>query len=331
MDGSGDPDGVPSDASLAVPSADDVVTEQDLINRTEEIMAQTGVPWKTAWPQAQSELGPAVPPPGRRQQRGCLLGGLRVSFLVIVGFVTFLLSALLLALIPPIDRFMSGPDGFIVAVPAMLLGVLVAVLLARRFQEIPVILMAGVVIVVGGSLVGFAAFQIASGPSEESIARAAIYEDLNSELDRAVESVPVPPGWEVDYLGGYSSYPSVGYTLSPDLSSSGTRMHIWVADLPEDVFWKELEATVAAEPGAALVEDPVPTSLSGVPGHLFEISGLIGNKTGQELGAYWATFFGTEYTYVVVMQYELPDRHDMSLLWRQTLTQLNIPEGPDEV
>ncbi|MFC2153625.1 hypothetical protein ACFLQ7_03220 [Actinomycetota bacterium] len=178
---------------------------------------------------------------------------------------------------------------------------------------------------------GLVVYGIASGPSEDSIATAVLYEDLALELDRAVEWVPVPPEWEVDYLRRYSSNPSVGYTLSPDLSSSGTRMHIWVANLPEDAFWKELEATVAAEPGATLVEDPVPTSLSGVPGHLFEISGLVGNKTGQELGAYWAVFFGPEYTYVVVMQYEMPDRDDMSVLWRETLTQLSIPEGPNEV
>ena len=183
------------------------------------------------------------------------------------------------------------------------------------------------IIVMGGLVV----YGIARGPSEDSIATAVLYEDLALELDRAVEWVPVPPEWEVDYLRRYSSNPSVGYTLSPDLSSSGTRMHIWVADLPEDAFWRELEATISAKSGAALVEAPVPTSLSGVPGHLFEVSGLVGNKTGQELGAYWAVFFGPEYTYVVVTQYELPDRDDMSLVWRETLTQLSIPEGPNEV
>ena len=331
MGGSGDQAGVPSDASAENLSTDETVTEQDLINRTEEIMARTGVPWKTAWPQALSELGPVDPSLDRKQRRGCLLGGLRVSFLVILGFATYALSVLVLALIPPIERIMSGPDGVIVAVPAMILGVLAAVLVGRRFQEIPVILMASVVLVVGGGLVGFAAYQIASGPSEESIAIAARYEDLRMELDRAVASVAIPTEWEVQYAGGYSNTPSVGYTLSPDLSSSGTRMHIWVADYSEDAFWEELDEVVEAEPGATVVEDPLPTSMSGVPGYLFEVSGLEGNKTGQPLGAYWAVFFGPEYTYVVVMQFERSDQDDMSTLWRNTLTQLILRDGANEV
>jgi hypothetical protein len=108
-------------------------------------------------------------------------------------------------------------------------------------------------------------------------------------------------------------------------------MHMWVAGDSEDAFWEELDKVIEAAPGAALVEDPLPTSLSGVPGYLFEISGLVGNKTGQELGAYWAVFFGPEYTYVVAMQFELPDQEDMNLQWRNTLTQLTLIEDANEV
>ena len=313
------------------PSAAETVTEQDLIDRTRAIMAETGVPWKKAWPEARSELGPVELSSDRRQRRGCLLGGLRVSFLIIVGFVTYLVSVFVLAAIPPIERFMSGPDGFIVAVPAMLVGVLVALVVARRFQEIPVVLMAGIVLVVGGVLVGFSVYQVASGPSEESIANAARYEELRLELDRAVSLVAVPTGWEVQYAGGYSNTQSVGYTLSPDLSSSGTRMHMWVADYSEDAFWKELDETLEAEPGAGLVDAPRTTSMSGVPGYLFEISGLEGDKTGQPLGAYWAVFFGPEYTYVVAMVFELHDQDDMSQLWRNTLTQLTLVEDTNTI
>lgn len=335
---SGDPSGVPLDGRLADPSGPDRVTEQDLISRTQEIMAQAGVSWKKAWPQTLSELGPADPSPDRRQRRGCLLGGLRVSFFVIVGLVTYLASVLLLALIPPVERCLSASDGFVCAIPAMLLGVLVAVLLARRFQTISVILMASVVLVVGGTFVGFVVFQIASGPSEESIATAAQHEGLLSELDRAVSMVSIPAEWEVGAVGTSIYSDRVGYRASPDLLSSGTWILITVSpaagsdggDSSEDEFWQAI-ANPEQTTGGQLVDEPLTTTLSGVEGYLYEVSGITGEKTGQELGGYVAIFFGPGYTYEVMVQFELPDRDDMGVLYRDTVARLTLVEGDDEL
>jgi hypothetical protein len=40
-------------------------------------------------------------------------------------------------------------------------------------------------------------------------------------------------------------------------------------------------------------------------------------------------FFGSEYTYEVVVQYELPDQADMGDLFRTTVTDLTLVEGTD--
>jgi len=335
---SGDPSGVTSGSQRADPSSTDRVTEQDLISRTQEIMAEDDVSWKKAWPQAQSELGPADPSPDRRQRRGCLLGGLRLSFFVIVGFVTYLASVFLLALIPPVERCLSAIDGFVCAIPAMLLGALVAALLARRFQTISVILMASVVLVVGGTFVSFAVFQVASGPSEASIAAAAQHEDLLSALDRAVSMVSIPAEWEVQAVGMSIYSPRVGYKASPDLSSSGTWIQIGVTsaagsdegDSSEDAFWRDISG-LRQTTGGQLADEPLETTLSGIDGYLYEVSGLVGERTGQELGAYIAIFFGPEYTYEVMVQFELPDRDDMSVLYRNTVTHLTLVDGDDEL
>jgi hypothetical protein len=330
---SGDPSGVPSGSQRADPSSTDRVTEQDLISRTQEIMAETGVSWKKAWPQAQSELGPADPSPDRRQRRGCLLGGLRVSFFVIVGFVTYLASSFLLALIPPVGRCLFGIGGLVCAIPMMLLGVLVAVLLARRFQTISVILMASVVLVVGGTFVGFEVFQVVSGPSEESIAAAAQHEDLLSELDRVVSMVSTPAGWEVKMIDNRNG--GLAYRVSSDLSR-GTWMLISVApfamseegESPEDSFWRFVER-VAAEGSAEFVQEPIATSASGLNGYWYELSGFAGETTGQELGGYLAIFFGPEYTYEVFVQFELSDQDDMLVLFQDTLAGLTLTSNDE--
>ena len=61
------------------------------------------------------------------------------------------------------------------------------------------------------------------------------------------------------------------------------------------------------------------------------MSGLVGERTGQELGAYIAIFFGPEYTYEVMVRFELPDRDDMSVLYRDTVTHLTLVDGDDEL
>lgn len=335
---SGDPSGASLDGRLADHSSTNKVTEQDLISRTQEIMAETGVSWKKAWPQAHSELGPADPSPDRRQRRGCLLGGLRVSFLVIVGFVTYLASIYLLALIPPVERCLSGVGGFVCAIPAMLLGVLVAVLLARRFQTISVILMASVVLVVGGTFVGFAVFQVVSGPSDESIEADAQHEDLSSALDRAASTVSILAEWEVVAVGTSIYSDRVGYRASPDLSSGGTWILIAVGpaagsdegESAEDEFWETI-ATIEEEASRELVDEPLPITVSGLEGYLFEVSGLVGEKTGQELGMYVAILFGPEYTYEVVVQFELSDRDDMSVLFHDTLAGLTLTSDDESI
>jgi len=298
--------------------------------RTQEIMARDGLAWQDAWLVAEAEQSGEEP----RKRDGCLVGGLRVAFWAVIGFTIYLVLVLLavygLEFFAP-DSVDDDGWGILIAMVGMAASGVAAVLLARRFPKIPVMLMASVVLLTIGVFVGFVVFQIATGPSQDSIAATERYERLESVLDRTVSSVPVPAEWEVESWGGYGNAPSMGYTLSPDLSSSGTRMHIWVSDGSEDAFWEELDATIEGETGAALVEDPLPTSLSGVPGHVFEVSGLVGPKTGQELGAYWAVFFGPEYTYVVMVQFELPDREGMSLLYRNTLTQLTLIEDANEV
>jgi hypothetical protein len=301
--------------------------------RTREIMASDGLAWQDAWLVAEAKQSGEEP----RKQVGCLVGGLRFAFWAVIGFTIYLVLVMLV--VYGLEFFASDSVdddgwGILIAMVGMAASGVAAVLLARRFPKIPVMLMASVVLLTIGVFGGFVVFQIATGPSQDSIAATERYERLESTLDRTVSSVPVPAEWEVESWGGYGGYsnaPSMGYTLSPDLSSSGTRMVIWVSDGSEDAFWEELDVAIEREAGAALVEDPLPTSLSGVPGHLFEVSGLVGPKTGQELGAYWAVFFGPEYTYGVMVQFELPDREDMRLLYRNTLTQLTLIEDANEV
>jgi len=183
------------------------------------------------------------------------------------------------------------------------------------------------------AIAGSIAYQAATGPSQASIEADQRHADLVSALDRAVSEVTIPAEWDVEFQGSSSYSPSVGYMASSDLASSGTWMLVLVArrdgEFSRDRFWDSLEQ-IERERDGAVISEPLPTSLSGVPGYLFEVSGLTGAKTGQELGAYVATFFGPQYTYQVMVQFEMRDRDDMNLLYRNTLIHLTVSQNPIE-
>ncbi len=154
--------------------------------------------------------------------------------------------------------------------------------------------------------------------------------DLISELDMTVSPLSIPGNWEIEGAGAAGFLGGIAYRASPDLSSSGTWMIVSVtqvdasegASTSEELFWQAIDRVVAEGSGRT-VHEPIEASASGLPGYLFEVSGLTGYKTGQELGAYVAVFFGAEYTYEVIIQFELSDRDDMSVLYRGTLADLS--------
>lgn len=193
----------------------------------------------------------------------------------------------------------------------------------------------GVTGLITAGLILVTAIESDRGPSQDSIATAEQQEDLVSALDRTVSLVSIPVDWEVE-ASRSSSYPhSVGYRAAPDLSSSGTWILISVAvseadegETSEDAVWHVI-ATLEEATGGHLEDGPLATTHSGLDGYLYEVSGLTGDKTGQELGANIAMFFGSEYTYEVVVQYELPDQADMGDLFRTTVSDLTLVEGTD--
>lgn len=173
-----------------------------------------------------------------------------------------------------------------------------------------------------------------TAPPQESIdAAQREYDEQVSVLDRAVSEVSIPAEWEVSPSNWSSFAGSVGYRASPDLSSSGTWLNLAVApaaasgegESSEDAFWQMI-ATLEGDTGGALVDDPLPATVSGLDGYLYEVSGLLGEKTGQELGAYAAVFFGPAYTYEVMLQFEIADRDEMSVLYRDTVVNLTLVE-----
>jgi len=160
-------------------------------------------------------------------------------------------------------------------------------------------------------------------------------EELASALDVAVSSVLVPEGWEseiVPVVGG-----GVGYRFSPDLSSSGTWMLVSVVpqkvseegESPDDRFWRFIDQVV--EGPMQFVDEPVATSASGLPGYRYELSGGVGERTGQPLGGFLAIFFGPGYNYEVWVQFELSDRDDMGVLFDDTLSGLTLAPYEDSI
>jgi hypothetical protein len=311
-------------AELApVPAA---VSRADMEARTRDLMAERDMGWQDAWLVAEGELAGVEP----RKREGCLLGGLRVAFWVVVGFSIYVLwTVLILLAMHPLFPNVVDDLGFLVAIVGMIVGSVGAVLLARRLRAIPVVVMATGVVLVGGALAGFIVFAVASG-HQDSIEAGQRRDELVATLERTVSSVSVPSEWEVQFLGASPDSPSVGFMASPDLSSSGTWIVIVVApnegEYSEDGYWQALDASLDHENGETLVDEPRSTSLSGVNGYLFELSSLRGAKTGQELGAYVAVFFGPEYTYQVMVQFEVSDRDDMSALYRNIVTHLSLTD-----
>jgi hypothetical protein len=155
--------------------------------------------------------------------------------------------------------------------------------------------------------------------------------ELASALDLAVSSVATPIEWEVEEVPIDSYAGGIGYRSSPDLSSSGTWMIVSVSPAvfsedgssPEDRFWRFVEG-IEAQGQLEIVGEPTATSSSGLHGFEYELSGGVGDRTGQELGGYLAIFFGPEYTYEVIAQFELPDRDSMGVHFRNTLAHLTL-------
>lgn len=167
------------------------------------------------------------------------------------------------------------------------------------------------------------------------------YEELVVELDMATSSVSIPAGWEAEF-----SFPDsvilnaapggIGYKASSDLSSSGTWMLITATptamldgdDSPEDRFWQFTERHLASG-SEALVQEPVAIDVSGLDGYSYELSGGKGAKTGQELGGFFAILFGNKYTYQVIIQFYIPDRNEMKVLFQETLSGLTLLSDDD--
>jgi hypothetical protein len=167
------------------------------------------------------------------------------------------------------------------------------------------------------------------------------YEELVSELELTVSSVPTPTGWEAKLLSPDSvvlnaAPGGVGYKASSDLSSSGTWLLISVTpstvwnggESAEDRFWQFLERHIGSG-SEGFVQEPVAVTVSGIDGYRYEMSGGKGAKTGRELGGFFAILFGDEYTYQVIIQFYVPDRSDMKVLFRDTLAGLSLTSDDD--
>jgi hypothetical protein len=169
------------------------------------------------------------------------------------------------------------------------------------------------------------------------------YEALESELELTAASVSIPADWEAEFTVPDSwirtAVPgSIGVKASPDLSSSGTWMLLLVApnamseggDSPEERFWSHIEMFDANETWT-FDQEPVAISMSGLDGYSYEISGGKGPKTGRDLGGFLAIFYGSEYTYQIIIQFYIPDRNDMSALFQDTLTGLTFTSNDGSI
>jgi hypothetical protein len=167
------------------------------------------------------------------------------------------------------------------------------------------------------------------------------YEELVAELDTATSSVPIPEGWEVEFAFPDSvilnaAPGGIGYRASSDLSSSGTWILITATptamlageDSPEDRFWQFAERHLPSG-SEALVQEPVAINTSGLDGFSYELSGGKGEKTGRELGGFFAILFGDEYTYQVIIQFYIPDRKEMKALFQEALSGLTLLSDDD--
>jgi hypothetical protein len=166
------------------------------------------------------------------------------------------------------------------------------------------------------------------------------YEELVAELDTATSSVPIPEGWEVEFAFPDSvilnaAPGGIGYKASSDLSSSGTWILITATptamlageDSPEDHF---LQFTERLPSGSeALVQEPVAINTSGLNGYSYELSGGKGEKTGREVGGFFAILFGDKYTYQVIIQFYIPDRKEMKVLFQEALSGLTLLSDDD--
>lgn len=268
---------------------------------------------------ALDELPPPPPPPPPPRE-GCLLTGLTVAFWFSTWWVIYLTLAMVLVY-TVVDGFHLGWGFLTMAIAGVAVGLLV-----RRFPKVNIWLRIVVVVVVVGGLVSNAGLAIATAPKRDAEA-AQRHEDLTSALESAVSSVTIPTDWETESLG---TSQSVGLRASPDLSSSGTWMLFTVttidtseeADSPDDRISRTV-ANLNAE-GFQLVDDSRTTPVSGLSGYEYEVSGITGDRTGQDLGAHIAIFFGPEYTYELTVQFEQSDRDEMSILYRETLVLLNL-------
>ena len=166
-------------------------------------------------------------------------------------------------------------------------------------------------------------------------------EELFAELELVASSVSIPVDWEVEASNPDSvilnaAPGGIGYKASSDLSSSGTWMLITAtptallegADSAEDLFWLFTERHLAGR-SEGLVQKPVAISTSGLDGYSYELSGGKGAKTGQELGGFFAILFGDKYTYQVIIQFYIPDRNEMKVLFQETLSGLTLRSDDD--
>jgi hypothetical protein len=169
------------------------------------------------------------------------------------------------------------------------------------------------------------------------------YEELVSELELTASSVSIPADWEVEFAFPDSVMVNaapggIGYQASSDLSSSGTWMLISVTPFtaldgghsPDERFWQFTERHIAGG-SESFVQEPVAITVSGLDGYSYEMAGGKGAKTGRELGGFFAILFGDEYTYQVIIQFYVPDRSDMKVLFRDTLAGLALTSDDDYI
>jgi hypothetical protein len=151
---------------------------------------------------------------------------------------------------------------------------------------------------------------------------ALVREFIDRQSNRAQAAVPTPAG-------------GIGYRASSDLSSSGTWILITATptamlageDSPEDHFWQFTERLPSGS--EALVQEPVAINTSGLNGYSYELSGGKGEKTGRELGGFFAILFGDKYTYQVIIQFYIPDRKEMKALFQEALSCLTLLSDDD--
>jgi hypothetical protein len=275
-------------------------------------------------PQTQDEVPSPPPPPPPPPREGCLLTGMTVAFWFSVFFVTYMTLGMVLDY-TVVDWFHLGWAFLTVAIAGVVVGLLV-----WRFPRVNIWLRIGVVVVVVGGMVSLVGYAVATAPARNAEAEHR-HEGLASALETAVSAVMISTDWETE---PFDTSRSVGLRTSPDLSSSGTWMLFTVTtrdvseegESPEDRMSRTTANLTAA--GNQIVDELRTASVSGVPGYEYEVSGITGDRTGQDLGAHIAIFFGPEYTYELTVQFELSDRDEASILYRETLFALNL-DGVD--